>query len=274
MATVECGGAAFHYEERGAGPPLLLIPGTGGHTGALASVAERLASSYRTIAYDRRGHGQTTARNVRKDYLARHVADAAALLRALDAQPANVFGWSWGALVALGLAIEHPDLARRLVLHEPPLHVKKHMTFAVARGIGGAILLGKLGMPRRGALRFARFALMRDDGRNSFEELDPGTRESLLANARTIIDELAAGTGEELTVDALARIRCPVALIVGDRSAQVLRNGVRNAQRAMPSATLVHLAGGDHLACINRPDDLARAIGECLASPVSAASPS
>jgi hypothetical protein len=51
MPTVECRGGSLFYEERGAGQPLLLIPGTGGHTQTLSAVADQLAGSYRTIVY-------------------------------------------------------------------------------------------------------------------------------------------------------------------------------------------------------------------------------
>ncbi len=166
MATIELADATFLYEERGSGRPLLLIPGTGGHSGALAALAQRLAARHRVITYDRRGHGSTVgALGTPSGYLARHVADAASLLRALDAGGATVFGWSWGGLVAFGLAVEHATLVRELVLQEPPWHAKKHPTLPLLAGIGGAILLGKLGMHRRGAVHFARFALARNDGR-------------------------------------------------------------------------------------------------------------
>jgi pimeloyl-ACP methyl ester carboxylesterase len=265
VATVECGGVKFHVEERGAGPALVLIHGTGGHTGAMAGIAERLATEYRTITYDRRGHSQTAGPiGKTKGYLARHVDDAAALLRELGVQHAIVFGWSWGAIVALGLAISHPDLVQRLVLFEAPLHAKKHMTFQIASGIGGAILLGKLGMHRRGALRFARFALTRVDGTNAFTELDEPTRESLLANAKTIVAELAAGTGEELTTESIAAIHSPISLIVGNRSRQFLKDASQRIHTLMPSAREATITG-DHLTLITHPDELVRAIRDCLA---------
>jgi pimeloyl-ACP methyl ester carboxylesterase len=261
MPTIACEGATFFFEERGSGRPLLLVPGTGGHTGAVAGVAERLATSHRAISYDRRGHSRTSGDPGKPaGYLRRHVADAAALLRALRAEPAIVFGWSWGGIVALGLAIDNPELVRALVLQEPPLHAKKHPTLALAGGIGGAILLGKLGMHRRGAVRFARFALERNDGTNAFDDLDPAMRESLLANARTIIAELEAGTGEELSTEAIGRVSCPTAIVVGDRSQRFLADAAQRLHAAVPASHLVRIAGGDHLMTILQPEELSRAI--------------
>jgi pimeloyl-ACP methyl ester carboxylesterase len=265
VVTVRCEDLEVHVEERGAGPALLLIPGTGGHTGSMAGIAERLASEYRTITYDRRGHSETVGPlGKTKGYLGRHVDDAASLMRQLGVPHAIVFGWSYGGIVALGLATKHPELVQRLVLYEPPLHLKKHMTLAVASGVGGAILLGKLGMHRRGAKRFARFALSRRDGTNAFSELDEPTRESLLANARTIVAEVEAGTGEEITTEQLAGIRCPVGLIVGNRSRPMFAEAAARLQAALPLARLVDLAG-DHLTLLSHPDELVLAIRDCLA---------
>lgn len=269
MATVSCNRIDIFYEERGSGPPILLVPGTGAHTGTLAALAERLAPSHRTITYDRRGHSRSGgSAGARKGYLARHVADAAALIRALRLERPTVFGWSWGGIVALGLAVGHPELVQRLVLYEPPLHAKKHRSLAVASGIGGAILLGKLGRPRRGALRFARFALARTDGTNAFDDLDGSMRESMLVNAKTIVAELEAGTGEELEVGAIAAIRCPVGVIVGGLSQPFLQAAALRVQAALPATTVVRIADGDHLLNLTSPEELARAIRQCIGAPV------
>jgi pimeloyl-ACP methyl ester carboxylesterase len=276
MATVECNKATLFYEERGSGPPILLITGTGGHAGAVAALAERLATDHRTISYDRRGYGRTPAPASRpRGYLAEHVADAAALLRSLAAPHAIVFGWSWGGIIALGLAIEHPDLVARLVLYEPPLHVKKHMTLAAASAIGGAILLGKLGMRSRGAVHFARRTLARTDKRNSFFELDAATRESLLASSNTMLAELEAGSGEELELDAIGRIRCPTAVILGDRSVPFLQQASQRVADALASPRVVRMPDGDHMMPVTDPDRLAGVIHECIAdaSSVGASTP-
>ncbi len=125
-------------------------------------------------------------------------------------------------------------------------------------------------MPRRGAQRFARFALTRTDGTNAFAELDEATRESLLVNAKTIVAELEAGTAEELTADAIAGIRCPVGLIVGGLSRSFMQAAVQRVQTALPATTVVRIPDGDHLLNLTRPDELVGAIRECLAAPASA----
>jgi pimeloyl-ACP methyl ester carboxylesterase len=99
MTTMQVEGAEIYYEERGSGPPLLLIHGTGAYADLWTPVLDGLARSYRVIAYDRRGHGRSTSKAPRK--FAQHTRDAAALLESLDAVPATVVGWSGGGAIAL-----------------------------------------------------------------------------------------------------------------------------------------------------------------------------
>lgn len=75
---------------------------------------------HRVISYDRRGFGRSPGPPASRK--ADHVAAAAALLEELDAEPAAALGWSAGGVVALGLAVERPDLVSALILVEsdPP----------------------------------------------------------------------------------------------------------------------------------------------------------
>src|SRR5438309_10733744 len=128
MATVEVSGAVLYYEERGSGPPLLLVHGTGGYADLWSPVLDGLARAYRVIAYDRRGFARSSSASGAG--LADQARDAAALLDALGASPATVVGWSGGGVIALGLAASFPDRVASLVLAEPAVHLIMHPTGA------------------------------------------------------------------------------------------------------------------------------------------------
>jgi pimeloyl-ACP methyl ester carboxylesterase len=124
MAHVEGAGVALHYEERGAGPPLLVVHGMASDAAAWARAVDELAAAgTRAIAYDRRGYGSSGAP---EPYAATTVQeqseDAAALLQALAATPAVLVGAGFGAVVVLELVVRRPELARAAVLVDPPLH--------------------------------------------------------------------------------------------------------------------------------------------------------
>jgi pimeloyl-ACP methyl ester carboxylesterase len=108
------------YRSAGEGPPLLLVHGGGEDIGLLAPQAEAFATAgHRVVWYDRRGTGASTREGWPDGGVAAHADDAAALLRALDAAPATVLGFSSGAVIALALAARHPEVVSEVVAWEP-----------------------------------------------------------------------------------------------------------------------------------------------------------
>src|SRR5512140_2896875 len=156
MPNVAVDGVHLHYEARGTGTPLLLIHGAAGFADIWGPCVNDLARHHRVISYDRRGYAESRHPPV-ADYH-RHGEDAAELLGQLQAVPAAVVGWSGGGLTALDLVIHHPDLVRTLVLIEPPLHAKRHMTFQMFRAFAAVQMLRRFRTERDAAARFLRWA--------------------------------------------------------------------------------------------------------------------
>jgi pimeloyl-ACP methyl ester carboxylesterase len=116
-------GAELHYEVRGTGAPLLIIPTGNGDAAPFEPLADLLADRYTVITYDRRGFSRSPllgrldpSRRIDDD-----VEDACLLLRRLAGVPAPVVGSSSGAIVALALLERSPQSVRTLVCREPPL---------------------------------------------------------------------------------------------------------------------------------------------------------
>jgi pimeloyl-ACP methyl ester carboxylesterase len=100
-------------------PPMVLIHGSLLRSEDWENVFPRLATRYRTIAYDARGHGKSERA---ADYSLRAFADDALhVLRDLAKAPTVLIGHSLGALAALAAAAEAPELVAGLVLEDPAL---------------------------------------------------------------------------------------------------------------------------------------------------------
>ncbi|MEU4346260.1 alpha/beta hydrolase [Streptomyces sp. NPDC023838] len=119
--TLAVPGARLHYEVRGEGP-LLLVMGAPMPAAAFAPLAQALQSEYTVVTHDPRGISGSVLDDPEQDSTPELRADdVAALLDALGADSADVFGSSGGAVTGLALVARHPGRVRTLVAHEPPL---------------------------------------------------------------------------------------------------------------------------------------------------------
>src|SRR6266481_8618583 len=108
---------ALNYIEAGAGSPVVLVHGMACGWRMWRSQIRALRPHYRTIAYDHRGHGESSAPDDEAAYSQVILADdLAGLIHHLGLAPASVIGLSLGGAVAIELAIRHPALVAALVL--------------------------------------------------------------------------------------------------------------------------------------------------------------
>jgi pimeloyl-ACP methyl ester carboxylesterase len=115
MEHIEAGGTTISFKRSGKGPPLLLLHGAEADHSMFDAFAPLLADDFTVIAYDQRDSGGTI--NPASPYGFEELADdAAALIAALDFARANVFGTSFGGVIAQVLAARHPERIDRLVL--------------------------------------------------------------------------------------------------------------------------------------------------------------
>ncbi|MET8244990.1 alpha/beta hydrolase [Streptomyces sp. NPDC005202] len=100
------------YRDTGTGNPLVLLHSGWADHRVFDDQLPALASRYRVIAPDVRGHGWSA--NASKPF--RWSDDLAALLRHLGVGPVVLVGVCMGAAVATDTALEHPELVRALVV--------------------------------------------------------------------------------------------------------------------------------------------------------------
>ena len=105
----------MYYEVHGEGPPLVLLHGAYMSAEAMRPLAEGLAGNRQVIVPEAQAHARTA--DVDRPLTYEQMGDdVAALLRELGHEQADVVGYSMGGAAALRLAIQHPELVRRLVV--------------------------------------------------------------------------------------------------------------------------------------------------------------
>ncbi len=112
-------GVNYYYEIYGRGAPLLVLHGGLGSIEMFGPILPKLAQGRQVIAVDLQGHGRT-ALGDRPITLPAMADDIAAVVKQLGQDTVDVFGYSLGGGVALRLAIQHPEIVRRLVLVSTP----------------------------------------------------------------------------------------------------------------------------------------------------------
>ena len=109
-------GLKMYYEIHGAGRPLVLLHGAlMTIETSFGKVLPTLAKTRQVIVIEQQGHGRTA--DIDRPLTYQQMADdTAALLRQLEIEEADFFGYSMGGNIALQIAIRHPDLVRKLVV--------------------------------------------------------------------------------------------------------------------------------------------------------------
>src|SRR5574338_225343 len=109
-------GLQMYYEVHGSGQPLVLLHGAFSATGtSFGTVLPSLARNRQVISIEQQAHGHTADID-RTLTVHQMAADTVALLNLLNIQQADLFGYSMGAGIALQIAIQHPELVRKVVL--------------------------------------------------------------------------------------------------------------------------------------------------------------
>ena len=124
MPTVQVNDITMYYELQGEGEPLVLIAGLRLDLSDYHGIDSWLAQKYQVLAFDNRGAGRTDKPDT--PYSIEMMADdTAKLMQALGVKQAHIIGISMGGRIALELALQHPELVKKLVLVSTSARVPK-----------------------------------------------------------------------------------------------------------------------------------------------------
>lgn len=112
-------GGKVYYATYGQGAPLVLLHGGLMTIETFGPVLDTLAEAREVIAVEHQGHGRTGPLDRPMSFEAM-AADVAAVIRSLGYDKVDVVGYSMGGTIGLRLALDHPELVKKLVIASAP----------------------------------------------------------------------------------------------------------------------------------------------------------
>jgi len=248
----------LHYEESGAGEPLLLIHGLGSSGRDWEMQVPFFARDYRVVAFDLRGHGESD--KPRGPYtMPQFAADTAGLIQALGIAPGHVVGISLGGMIALQLAVDRPELVKSLVVvNSGPEFIVR--TFKERLAVLQRFLVVRLvGMRKMGEILARRLFPKPEQ-----EALRAMLAERWAANdPRAYRDAMRAIVGWSVA-DRLGEIDIPTLVVAADEDYTPV--WAKEAYVAkMPRAELAVIRDARHAVPVERPDEFNAVVAAFLA---------
>lgn len=233
MQKFNSDGVSIAFIDEGQGEPVLLIHGFASNIrvnwAATGWTKALLDAGFRVIAFDHRGHGESEKIYDAARYSAPVMADdAARLLEHLGIARANVIGYSMGARVAAFLAIQRPDLVKKVVF--------AGLAERMISGVPGAEAIAE-------ALEAPEPQQVDDVGARSFRVFADQTKSDRRALAACI-----RSSRVKIKPEALAAIRTPVLVVAGELDD--VSGKVEPLVELIPGASGLTLPGKNHMSAV------------------------
>lgn len=260
MPTARVNGLDYFYEERGSGTPVVFAHGLTFDRHMWDEQVEALSERYRCIAFDFLGHGGSgTAPG---DYTLEDEAESMhALMEQLGALPAHVVGLSMGGMVAMRLALAHPQAIRSLALLDtsaepevPERRPQYEALAATAKAQGPATVVGAV-LP----IMFSQGFLQSQP-----EKVEAYRRHFQNLNLDGIEAATKAVTRRTDILDRISAIRAPTLVIVGEKDVATTIDKAQHIVERITGARLVTVSDAGHMTPIEQPQRISRILAEFL----------
>jgi pimeloyl-ACP methyl ester carboxylesterase len=225
---IDVGAVRMWYDERGKGEPLVLLHpgGAGVDARAWGPNLPALAEQFRVLTPEQRAHGRTADLDgpITFELMA---ADTIAFLEAVVGEPAHLMGCSDGAVVALLVALQRPDLIRKLVFIAGVFHRDGWLPGVIDPDNTPPEFLERL-----------------------YGELSPDGRE----HYPVVVAKLAKmhREGPTLVVADLNRIASRTLVMIGDDDEVRLEHAIQ-LYRSLPDSELAIIPGTSHGLLVEKP---------------------
>jgi non-heme chloroperoxidase len=259
VKTMEIGGRQLHYVdqgEEGQSPVIIFIHGGLDDYRCWQYQVDSFSKKYHSISYSRRfAYPNKWIGNVAQDNtIEDNAKDLVELIKKLDLAPAHLVGASYGAFIALYCVSKNPELAKTMILNEPPI-----MQFLARSSIKeDAELLQRFRTrvlsPTQNASRvrdFRKAAQVAIDGimeiENYFGHLPEEGKQFLIDNAKSLESELESTISTSYTMEDVKQVTTiPTLLVKGELSPKYFPRIVDILSDNMPNSEQIVIPNVSH----------------------------
>ncbi|MEN7530012.1 alpha/beta fold hydrolase [Cupriavidus sp. DL-D2] len=210
--------------------------------------ARHLASRYRVLRIDMRGHGGSDA-PVGAYTMTRLADDVIAVMDALDIGQAHFCGVSVGGMVGQTLGVRHAERLLSLTLVDTIDHTPMTAHPMWANRIGQAEAHGMKGL-QEGTLERWMTQPYRDGHPEAVERIAQMIRATPVQGFVGVAQAILAFD----LAEAIRRIRCPTLVVVGDKDEGAPVSMAQSIAEKIPGAKLEVLPDAAHLSFIEQPE--------------------
>jgi 3-oxoadipate enol-lactonase len=246
----------LHAQVTGNGPPVVLTHDGLTHSEGWDAQVAAWSTDHRVASWDRRGYG----RSPRPTAQYSSIDDLAAVVRAASDGPAALVGCSFGSLVTLHCALEHPELVSKLVLVGPLLSGLPLSEHFLTRG-------GR-GVPAPDAPDAEQIEYWSGVDPWFVAPTSTAARERLrallTANPQNLHPPVELERLPEPALPRLGEIAVPTLIVVGEGDIADVHAAAGALEAGIRGATRVVLAGSGHLPHVEVPEAFNRVVHDFL----------
>jgi pimeloyl-ACP methyl ester carboxylesterase len=256
MERIAVGDAELEFDDQGSGEPVIFIHGAGPADAFLpVAIEPAVKDEYRVIRYHRRGSAGSSPVQGPVS-MTRQAADCRALLGALGIAKAHAVGHSYGAAVALQLALDAPEVVQTVALFEVAM-----LSAPSAQQFGDAIgpLVEQYMSGDRVGAGHGFIALVGGpDWREEMSRTVPGGPEQADEDVATFFEcELPSIVEWRFGPEEAAKIQQPVLYLLGSESLPMFAESQALLRSWLPRMTEDLLPGANHLMQMRHPAEAA-----------------
>ena len=253
------------YDASGAGPTVVLVPGSCSTGAAWRPVIARWEGRFRCVTTSLLGYGGTAERRTPADSAMAHEATAVEAVVGRAGGSVHLVGHSFGGLVALAVALRRrAPLASLTILEAPAAEVLRQSgegdLYAAFRGMTDAYFADF----RRGNMNAIATMIDFYGGPGTFASWPPKLRAYAVETTPVNILDWATAYGFPITASALAKVDLPVLVIRGGASHPAVQRANERLAELLERARLATIGGATHFMIATHSDDVARLVAHTI----------